>query len=186
MTHVLSLAPNNAYAHFRMALILVDTNRRAEAMAELERALALDPNFAWAHGLIGYAKMLDGRAEETEAHEKEALRLSPHDPEAHWWLMFIANSKVLLGAYEEAVPWYRRSLEINRTWWMSHLYFAAALELLGRHDEARAEAQTGLAFIPKFTIRTWAMAAGQSDNPVFQQQWERLLQAMQKAGVPEE
>ena len=186
VTHVLSLAPNNAYAHFRMALILVDTNRRAECIAELERALALDANFAWAHGLIGYAKMLDGRAEETEAQEKEALRLSPHDPTAYWWLMFIANSKVYLGAYEEAVPWYRRSLEINRTWWMSHLYFAAALELLGRHDEARAEAQTGLAFIPKFTIRTWAMSAGQSDNPVFQKQQERLLQAMRKAGVPEE
>jgi TolB-like protein/class 3 adenylate cyclase/Flp pilus assembly protein TadD len=185
VTRVLSLAPNNAHAHFRMALILVDTNRRAEAMSELERALALDPNFAWAHGLIGYAKMLDGRAEETEADEKEALRLSPHDRDAYWWLMFIANSKVLLGAYEEAVPWYRRSLELNRTWWMPHLYFAAALELLGRRDEARAEAQTGLAFIPKFTIRTWAMAAGQSDNPVFQRQWERLLQAMHKTGVPE-
>jgi hypothetical protein len=26
----------------------------------------------------------------------------------------------------------------------------------------------------------------QSDNPVFQKQQERLLQAMQKAGVPEE
>jgi TolB-like protein/Flp pilus assembly protein TadD len=185
VAHVLSLAPNNAYAHFRMALILVDTNRRAEAMAEIERALALDPNFAWAHGLIGFVKMLNGRAEETEAHEKEALRLSPYDPTANWWLLFIANSKFYLGAYEEAVPWYRRSIEINRNWWMSHLHFAADLEMLGRHDEARAEAQTGLAFIPKFTISTWR-ANVQSDNPVFQKQQERLLQAMQKAGVPEQ
>ena len=184
VTHVLSLAPNNAYAHFEMGIVLADTNRRAQGRAELERALALDPNFAWAHGQVGFAKMQDGRAEETEAQENEALRLSPHDPTAYWWLQWIADSKVLLGAYEEAVPWYRRSLEINRTLW-THLHFAAALELLGRHDEARAEAQAGLALVPEFTIRRYR-AFALSDNPVFLKQQERLLQAMQKAGVPEE
>src|SRR5208282_4430887 len=112
VTHVLSLAPNNANAHFEMGRYLVNTNRRAEGIAELERALTLDPNFAWAHAEMGWAKMLDGRAEEAEAHEKEALRLSPHDPEAYWWLWHLANSKVYLGVYEEAVTWYRRALEI--------------------------------------------------------------------------
>jgi len=132
VTRALSLAPNNASAHYTMGLILVDTNRRAEGMAELERALALDPNFAWVHGSIGYAKILDGRAEEAEAQEKEALRLSPHDPTAYWWLMFIANSKFYLGTYEEAVPWYRRSIEINRNWSMLNFHFAATLEMLGQ------------------------------------------------------
>ena len=155
-------------------------------MAELERALALDANFAWAHGSIGYAKILDGRAEEAEAQENEALRLSPHDPTAYWWLFFIANSKFYLGAYEEAVPWYRRSIEINRNWLMSHFHFAAALEMLGRHDEARGEAQTGLAFSPTFTIHNQRVDGTKTDNPVFLKQQERLLQAMQKAGVPEQ
>ena len=166
--------------------MLVDTNRRAEGIAEFERALALDPNFALAHGAMGRAKILDGRAEETEAHEKEALRLSPHDPDAYWWLFYLADSKLYLGTYEEAVPWYRRCIEINRNWPLVHFFFAAALELLGRHDEAWAEAQTGLAFIPKFTIRAVLVGWAQSDNPVFLKQQERVLQAMQKAGVPEE
>jgi tetratricopeptide (TPR) repeat protein len=182
---VLSLAPDNAYAHFEMAGVLINTNRRAEGIAELERALALDPNLAWAHGLIGHAKILDGRAEETEAQEKEALRLSPHEPTAYIWLFNIANSKLYLGAYEEAVPWYRQCIEINRNWPLVHFSFAAALELLGRYDEALAEAHTGLAIIPTFTVRTWRVSM-LSDNPVFLKQQERVLQAMQKAGVPEE
>ncbi len=186
MTHVLSLAPNNAFAHFEMGRTLVNINRRAESMAEFERALALDPNLAWAHGEMGWAKILDGRAEEAEAQENEALRLSPHDPDAYWWLFFIANSKVYLGAYEEAVPWYRRCMEINRNWPLVHFFFAAALELLGRHDEAQAEAQTGLALVPTFSIRTWRVGSSPSDNPVYLKQRERVLQAMQKAGVPEE
>jgi TolB-like protein/class 3 adenylate cyclase/Flp pilus assembly protein TadD len=186
VTHVLSLAPNNVYAHFEMGRTLINTNRRAEGMAELDRALALDPNFAWAHGEMGWAKILDGRAEEAEAHEKEALRLSPHDAEAYWWLGYIADSKFYLGDYEEALAWYRRCIEISRNWPLAHLHFAAALELLGRHDDARAEAQTGLAFSPKFTIHTWRVGTSPSDNPVYQNQKERLMQAMQKAGVPEE
>jgi tetratricopeptide (TPR) repeat protein len=186
VTHVLSLAPNNAYAHFEMGRTLINTNRRAEGMTELERALALDPNFAWAQGEMGWAKILDGRAEEAEAYEKEALRLSPHDAEAYWWLGYIADSKFYLGKYEEALAWYRRCIEISRNWPLAHLHFAADLELLGRHDEARAEAQTGLAFSPKFTIHTWRVGTSPSDNPVYRQQKERLMQAMQRAGVPEQ
>ena len=54
-THVLSLAPNNASAHYLSGRLLLQTNRVTEGIAELERALALDPNLAWARARIGYA-----------------------------------------------------------------------------------------------------------------------------------
>ena len=146
--------------------------------------MALNPNLASVHANIGFAWLVNGHPEETESHVNEAMRLSPRDTFAYTWLAFIGTAKVYSGADEDAVAWYRRSIELNRGYPISHLYLAAALELLGRHDEARTEAQAALALDPKFSIRRFR-AGAQSDNPVFLEQRERLIQAMQKAGVPE-
>jgi hypothetical protein len=56
---------------------------------------------------------------------------------------------------------------------------------LGRLDEARAEVQAGLALNPGFTIRRYR-ARAQSDNPVFLKRREQIIEAMRKAGVPEQ
>ncbi len=68
---------------------------------------------------------------------------------------------------------------------MAHLYLAAALAQLGKLDEARAAAMTGLALDPTFTIRRFR-ANNWSDNPVYLAGRERAIDGMRKAGVPEE
>jgi adenylate cyclase len=107
---VLSLRPNDALAHEIMGGILIQTGRADRGLAELERALALDPNLAAAHGEIGFAMLFTGRDEEIEAHENEALRLSPHDSRAWLWLHAAGAGKMNLGADEEAVALFRRSI----------------------------------------------------------------------------
>ena len=184
LTRVLSQSPNNAQAHYLMGRVLAQTNRLSQAIAELERALALNPNLAAAHAQIGIAKLFEGHAEETEAHELGALEVSPHDTDANVWVSYIASSKFYLGANEEAVALYRRSMEINRNYPTGHFNFAAALAELGRLDDARAEVQAGLALNPKFTIRRYR-AGAQSDNPVFLRRREQIIEDMRKAGVPE-
>jgi TolB-like protein/class 3 adenylate cyclase len=174
---VLSLRPNDALAHEIMGGVLNQTNRSAQGIAEFERALALDPNLATAHGDIGLAKIFVGRPEETEAHEKEALRLSPRDSFAWLWLHFTGAAKLVLGADEEAVALFRHSIENNRTIPLTHFFLAAALANVGKLEEAQSEAQAGLALDPGFSIRRFARS-GQPD--------QRLLDAMRKAGVPEE
>ena len=62
---------------------------------------------------------------------------------------------------------------------------AADLVELGQLDEARAEVQAGLALNPGFTIRRYR-AGAQSDNPVFLKRREQIIEAMRKAGVPEQ
>ena len=74
---MLSQSPNNAWAHFLMCRVEVQTKRGAQGIAECERALALNPNLASAHAQIGLAKVFDGHPEETESHELEALRVVP-------------------------------------------------------------------------------------------------------------
>jgi len=185
LTKLLSQSPNDAWTHYWMGRIKIETNRGVEGIAEAERALALDPNLASAHAVIGLAKLVNGHPEETEAHELEALRVSPHDTDANIWTAYIALSKLFLGDDETAVALYRRAFEINGNYPIGHFLMAAAFAELGRLDEARAAVQGGLALNPGFTIRRYRMGA-QSDNPVFLKRREQIIVAMRKAGVPEE
>ena len=157
------------------------TNRAAQAIAEFERAVALDPNFAIAHALIGLAELHLGRAEKTEGHILEALRLSPRDTWAFAWQHFAGVAKLGLGADEKAVAWYRRSIESNGNFSLSHLYLAAALAHLGRSEEALAEVKAGLALDPKFILRRFR-AGPASDNPKFLALRERLYDGMRRPG----
>jgi TolB-like protein/class 3 adenylate cyclase/tetratricopeptide (TPR) repeat protein len=185
LTKAMALAPNNAWVHYSIGNVQINTNRGVQGIAEFERALALNPNYAAAYAQIGAAKVFIGHPGETEAHVLDALRLSPRDTFAYVWLGYLALSKLFLGAAEEAVAWYRRSLEINANRIISHVYLAAALAELGRLDEARANARAGLAIEPKFTLRRYR-AGAPSDNPVFLERREQIIEAMRKAGIPEE
>ena len=184
LNRVLSQSPNNAWAHDLMGRILAQTNRPAQAIEEFNRALSLNPNFAAAHAVTGLAKLYEGHPEETERHELEALRVSPRDTNANLWVSWMGLAKLHLGAYEDALNLYRRSMDLNPNYPNGRLYLAATLVELGRLDEARAEVKAALALDPNFTLRRYRDAA-QSDNPVFLKGRERIIEDMRKAGVPE-
>ena len=129
---------------------------------------------------IGLAKIFVGHSGETGAHENEALRLSPRDSFAWLWLHFAGAAKVNLGAEEEAVALFRRSIENNRTIPLTHFFLAATLANLGKLEEAEAEAKAGLALDPGFSIVRFR-SGGENDNPT----GKRLMEGMRKAGVPE-
>ena len=160
------------------------TNRAAQGIADCEQALALDRNLANAHAYIGFAKYFLGRGAETEAHIHEALRLSPRDTDAFIWMIIAGLAKVQLGADEEAVARFHRSVEINRNHQRVNFYLAAALAHLGRLDEARSAVQAGLGLDPTFTLSRFRTNV-QSDNPTYLAKRERFIGGMRMAGVPE-
>jgi TolB-like protein/class 3 adenylate cyclase/Tfp pilus assembly protein PilF len=184
LNRVLSQSPNNALAHYLMCRIKAASKRGAQGIAECERALALNPNLAAAYAQIGIAKIFEGHPEETESHVREAFRVSPHDTDAYDWVAFIAYAKQRLGAYEDALGFFRQSIELNPNYANGRFLMAADLVELGRLDEARAEVQAGLALNPGFTIRRYR-AGAQSDSPDFLKRRERIIEDMRKAGVPE-
>jgi len=184
VTKALSMAPQHARAHWLLGRVKIFSNRAAQGIAECEQALALDRNLASAHGGIGHAKYYLGRGAETEAHVQEALRLSPRDTEAYIWMMFAGLAKLQLGADEEAVARFGRSVDINRSHPRAHFFLAAALAQLGRLDEARSAVEAGLALNPSFTIRRFR-AGALGDNPTYLAGRERIYEGMRTAGVPE-
>ena len=94
------------------------------------------------------------------------------------------GAKLSLGADEEAVARFRRSIEMNRNLQLVRFFLAAALANLGRLDEAKAETQIGLTLDPTFTIDRFRFGL-ESDNPVFLKYRERIHEGMRKGGVPE-
>jgi TolB-like protein/class 3 adenylate cyclase/Flp pilus assembly protein TadD len=180
----LSMSPQHARAHMFLGAVQISTNRAAQGIRQCERALALDRNLAGAHGLLGSAKVFIGRGAETEAHIQEAFRLSPRDTGAVRWMFYAGISKLVLGAYEEAVAWLRRCLEADRNYAVAHFQLAAALALLGSLEDARGAARAGLALDPTFTIRR--MRGRMSDDPTYRAGAERAREGMRMAGVPEE
>jgi tetratricopeptide (TPR) repeat protein len=93
-------------------------------------------------------------------------------------------AKLHLGEDEEAVTLFRRSIDASRNYPLNHFYMAAALALLGRLDEARAEVKLGHALAPGYSIARF-LAMAESDNPVYLKQRERILAGLRQAGVPE-
>ena len=180
----ISIAPRNYWAHLWLGFIQILTNRASRAIGELERALTLNRNLGAAHAWIGQAKITMGRAEEAEAHLNEAFRLSPSDAVAFIWTHIRGLAKLHLGADEEAVALFHRSIDASRNYPLSHFYMAAALAHLGRRDEAQAEVKAGLALAPNYSIGRF-LSMAESDNPTYLKQRERILEGLRLAGVPE-
>jgi class 3 adenylate cyclase/TolB-like protein len=185
LTKALAAAPNNAYAHLFMGVVLRATYRAERGVEELERAQAIDPSLAAARALMGSALNCMGRAEEAEAHVREALRLSPRDAFAFEWFLVAGSAKALLGEFAEAVSWLRKSIDANRNRPLAFFLLGACLAHLGRLDEARGEVRAGLAVDPEFTLGRFR-AGAQSANAVYLGQRGRIIDGMRKAGAPEQ
>ncbi|MCA1364996.1 adenylate/guanylate cyclase domain-containing protein [Bradyrhizobium sp. IC3069] len=180
----LCLAPDHAWAHLTLAVLLIHTNRVAQGVAECERALALDRNLADAHELMGIAKHYMGCAADTDSHVNEALRLSPRDIFAFRWMNTAGFAKLQIAADAEAAAWFARGIEANRNYPLLHFGNAAALALLGRLDEAQVAAKTGLALDPTFTIRRLKNIPLRGDAK-FVAGAKRMVKGLHIAGVPD-
>ena len=116
---------------------------------------------------------------------KEAFRLSPSDAVAFIWVHIQGLAKLHLGADEEAITLFRRSVDASRNYPLNHFYGAAALAHLSRLEEARAEMKAGLALAPKFTLARFRGSA-ESDNPTYLAGRKRIGDGMREAGAPED
>jgi tetratricopeptide (TPR) repeat protein len=184
ISKALKLRPDSAVAHCALGVLLIQSNRAAQGIAECGRALAIDRNFAAAHGSIGMAKYFAGRSEETEAHILDALRVSPRDSYAWSWMVCVGAAKFQLGRDEEAVAWLNRSVEFNPNSPVPRFCLAAVLPYLDRLEEAREAARACLEINPSFTIARFRSQTS-SDHPIYLAARERMYEGLRKAGMPE-
>ena len=179
-----ALSPNHAKSHLALAQVYSFTNRVTQAIAEYSRALSLDRNYTQAYAGFAAAQLYDGKAEDSEGHIEKAFQLSPQDSQAHLWCLIAGSAKLLLEDYAAAEAWFRRGIEINRSYPIQVLYLTGALQGLGRTQEAKAMAREALTLNPRFS-QALVRSIRRSTNPIYLGQLSKLLTLLGEAGIPE-
>ena len=184
VSRVLSASPNNAMAHFVKGEILRAGGKDFDsAIGEYEAAIAINPSLAPAYAQLGHAKIRAGRAEEAFVPLQTATNLSPRDPLLNIWYFIICHAYTHLGRDDAAIEWCRRSVAIG-PFWISYVDLASAYAWTGRKDEAQAAVAELLKLMPNYTVDRWAHE-GWSSSPVFLAQYQRIIEGLRKAGLPE-
>jgi len=156
------------------------TGEYEKALEYAERAVALEPSYPDANIKLSVALASIGRPEEALKVFDKITRLDPHMPNwpnYHWGFAYFAA-----GRYEEAV----NKLEIFKKWhgfiWGSATLLLSSYGHLGEMDKAKQVLDDYLQAQPNYSIgfqkKTGWPFKRKSD-------FERLIEGLQKAGVPE-
>jgi TolB-like protein/cytochrome c-type biogenesis protein CcmH/NrfG len=185
-TRAISIAPNYAHAHYVKAEVLGLSNRFDAALATYDRAIALDPNHAAAY--VGRARNLNiiGRSAEALAPVERAIRLSPRDPDLYVWYFVLCHTNTHLARDAQAIDWCLKSLATGKTFWFAYVDLASAYAWHGQPAEAAAAVAEVLKLRPGLTVQTLVQeGAGTSDHPAFRKEFQRIIDGVRKAGLPE-
>jgi TolB-like protein/DNA-binding winged helix-turn-helix (wHTH) protein/Flp pilus assembly protein TadD len=132
----LELNPNSAETHMGYALLLSNTGRHAEALAEIKRAGEHDPLNLLIGGNEGQLLVHAGRADEALASLRKSVELDPN----FWFTRMIASSAYAeKGMYAEAAAEGRKARELFGGSSHPSAFLGYALARAGRRDEARVE-----------------------------------------------
>jgi tetratricopeptide (TPR) repeat protein len=175
------LAPGHAKAHHALAQLYSVADRLPEAMAEYRRALSLDRNHANAYAGLASVSIWSGVPADAEAYIAEAFRLSPLDVQGHLWCVVAGAAQLSLGEWAAAEAWFRRGIEINRSFPIQVFYLAAALAGQERWEEARACVRDGLALDPGFGKAVRLIRV----NRTYQAKFAEIVDLLRRAGLPD-
>jgi adenylate cyclase len=175
----ITLDPEFAGAYDLLGEILIMYKGEHEKGLEIFRqAVALAPNSARYNWTLGVYLCISDRAEEGLEYVKTAFRLSPH-PTA-WFYHGYGQCYLHLGRFEEAIASSKKSIAGVPDFIWPHLVLTVTYMVLGRVDEARAEAKEVLRINPKFSVE---------DNPFIivianPETRKRFKSLMRQAGLP--
>jgi len=157
------------------------------ALPEYDAALEIDPNSPGAHASKGMALVTAGRAREAFSPVQIALRLSPKDPAAGTWHFFLCHAHVHVHQYNEAIEECRRSINLNKLYWMPYADLISAYGATGQLEMAQQMLAELNAIRPDFTVQ-WSRQMGyaRSSNPQFRREYDDILDGLRKAGVREQ
>jgi TolB-like protein/Flp pilus assembly protein TadD len=175
---------NKSMAHAAMGLLRRAQDRQAESQTELETAIALDRNNAWAIAQLGTTFMLSGQPEPCIPAVEKALRISPRETGAY---MRLGKCHLFLGHVDEALNLFRRAQSTNTGVWYGYLKLAGTLGLVGKIDEARAQAAEMVRLNPYMNSVARIRDHIPYRNARFQTFHDKtIIQGLRNAGFPEE
>lgn len=150
----IALNPEFAWSHHNLGNVLGELEDWSGAAEAQKRAIALNPGFAWSHYNLGLAlaaqrqwegaiaayreaQALDAQMEPVGAKLVEALeQLIRENPREVSFYRELAEERIRLGKFEEAIASYQMALQIDPGDRAAALMLA---QLLARTDHARAQ-----------------------------------------------
>jgi adenylate cyclase len=149
-----------------------------KAIAEGERAVALDPSGWNSYGACATALLIACRPEEAIPMYQKAIRLSPNAPATTF--VYLGHALRNAGRFEEAVSEYKKGIQRAPNFIIAHIGLGTTYSLMGREEEARAEAEEVLRINPKFSLDYFARSSAPYKD---QSEIDKVVNAMRKAGL---
>ena len=141
-----------------------------------EEAISLVPNGADAHAWLAMSLNYAGRPEAALPLFKKAMRLNPMSPAFYYLNCGYAYRN--MHRFEEAVAMYKKTLQIRPNNVPARFSLASAYALMGREEEAHAEAAEVMRINPTFSVAYIAKILPykrQSDRDI-------IIEGLRKAG----
>jgi adenylate cyclase len=142
---------------------------------EYEHALKLNPNDADVMAELADAYAHADRAEDAIALIERAMRLNPFFPDSYLWNL--ADAFFALERYEDTIATVSRMHNPAE----GRRLLAASYALLGKVDEARAQAAAILDLYPNFSVRAWSEIQPDTDAMVL----ARFVEGLRLSGLPD-
>jgi adenylate cyclase len=176
----LAMDDSIAGAHGLLCLLYTYKREYDKAIAEGEQAVFLNPGGTEALSEYAWSLNSAGRWEEAIPLFEKAIRLNPFGKSSLYRGFGVAlqNTERL----EEAVSAYKKSIQRSPNDIMSHILLAATYIMMGREQEARAEAAEVLKINPKFSLDNYAKVRPPRD-PRDQSRRDAHINALRKAGL---
>ena len=191
VSRALAFDPIYSNAPVVKALTLQRQGRLDEASAEDERALALNPALSAAYVNMGFVYRQLGRFEESLQFFDKTIRQSPNDPDLPASYANKAGTHVALKQYNQAIESARRAIAISPNYGVPYWYLITALALTGQESQAREALQRyltlrGVAATVPAVKQERAKYVNEHTDPRYVEYWDRLIDGLRKAGMPEE
>ena len=166
-----------AEAHAILSHLYTQKREYDKSIAEGKRAVALNPNSATAIAFYAVSLQFACRPEEAIPYFQKAIRLNPHGP-----IFYYRNLGYVFWMtrhYEEAISAFRKVIQRSPDHITVHMGLAATYIMMGREQEARAEASAVLRIDPNFSLDRFAKVFPYKDQTVT----DNLISACRKAGL---
>jgi adenylate cyclase len=160
-----------------LGYVLSMMGEHERALAEFEKASTLCPSCSDPYMYIGYIQYCMDETDKAIASLQTALRLNPYPPT--YYYLHLGNAYRHVGRYEEAIPAYKKAIQISPNFQMAYVGLVTSYSLLGREEEARSAAQEVLRVNPKFAVEVWAKTMPYRNR----EKLARFADALRKAGL---
>ena len=166
------------YVHAWFAVALLWHREFDKALAEVKRSLALAPSLAEGHLAIAHILICSGSAAAAIDAIDAYMRLDPIYSDL--MLYFLAEARISLGQFDEAVAALKQRLERNPNSETSYALLASCYGHLGRIAESRAAWAQVMRIAPDFSIERRRRILPFKNPDMF----EHRIEGMRKAGLP--